>query len=169
MTWHLIAAGLLLYFRQPKRNIVQIAVSQFMISIPGGLLGICGQMAILAADTHDAPATVLGLLFFFTSFGGAVGQAIASAIYTFYMPRALQSYLPADVQPWGRTIYLSLIQQLSYPMSSPSRQAVIKAYNDVMRHLCVAGLSVLPVAWLSIAMWKNVNVKKAKEKHSGAS
>ncbi|CRG91185.1 Siderophore iron transporter mirB [Talaromyces islandicus] len=149
MTWHLIATGLLLYFRQPKRNIAQLAVSQFLISVSGGLLGICGQMAILAADTHTGPATVLGLLFLFTSFGGAVGQAIASAIYTFYMPKALQKYLPADVQP-------------------PIRQAVIKAYSEVMRHLCVAGLCVLPVAWFSIAGWKNVNVKKAEQKDSEA-
>lgn len=120
-------------------------------------------MAILAADTHTEPATILALLILFTSFGAAVGQSIASAIYTFYMPRALDKRLPTDVKPWGKTIYESIIQQLSYPMSSPVRQAIIESYYEVMRHLCVAGLCALPVALLSIAMWKNVNVRKAKQ------
>lgn len=164
IAWHFIATGLLFYFRQPKRSIAHIVVSQLMISVSGGLLGICGQMAILAADTHTEPATVLSLLFFFTTFGAAVGQTIASAIYTFHMPTALNKYLPADVKPWGNTIYRSLIQQLSYPMASPIRQAVIKAYNETMRHLCMVGLCVLPVALLSIVMWQNFNVKKGKPK-----
>lgn len=125
-------------------------------------------MAILAADTNTEPATVLGLLFFFTAIGAAVGQTIASGIYTFYMPRALDKYLPADVKPWGNTIYRSLVLQLSYPMTSPIRQAVIKAYNETMRHLCVAGLCVLPVALLSIMMWQNFNVKKSKPKETVA-
>jgi hypothetical protein len=168
IAWHFIATGLLFYFRQPKRNIVQIAVSQLLISISGGALGICGQMAILAVHTHTEPATVLGLLFFCTSFGAAVGQTIASGIYTFYMPRALETHLPADVKPWGRIIYSSLIQQLSYPMTSPIRQAVITAYNEVMQHLCIAGLCVLPIALLSITMWQNVSVKKGKPNENGA-
>ncbi|KAH8703373.1 major facilitator superfamily domain-containing protein [Talaromyces proteolyticus] len=163
MVWHFIATGLILHFRRPN-NIpaTLIVLFQALVSISGGVLGICGQIAIMAATPDSNVAAVLSLLSLFTGLGAAIGQVVASAIYTHSMPRALSKYLPADTRPWAKHIYGSITQQLSYPMTSPVRQAIIQSYSECMRYMCLAALCVLPISLLSVMMWKNIGVGNAK-------
>lgn len=164
VTFDLLATGLAIIMRQPKKKSWHVILNQVMLSIPGGMMGICGPVTVMAATEHSDVATTLALFSVFTELGAAVGQTIATAIYTYYMPKALDKYLPADAKPLAKIIYGSLKQQLSYPMATPVREGIINAYGDFMRHACIVGLAFLPITLLSVAMWENINVKKIKER-----
>jgi hypothetical protein len=159
----LLGVGLMIPFRQPGKGIGLIVMCQIFIAASGGTIVICEQMAVMAAAAHHEIAVVLALLGLFTSIGGAIGQTIAGAIYTNSMPRALLKYLPADARPQAMTIYSSITVQLQYPMGSPVRDAIIHAYADVMRSLVIGGVCFLPLGYVFILMWRNINVKKIKQ------
>jgi hypothetical protein len=163
VTFDLLATGLAIIMRQPTKRVWHIIVNQIMLSLPGGIMGICGPMAVMAATEHSHVATTLALFSLFTELGAAVGSTIATAIYTYYMPKALDRYLPEDAKSSAQLIYASLKHQLSYPMDSAVRQAIILSYGEFMRHACVVGLGFLPITLLAVAMWENTNVNKIKE------
>ncbi|OKL61897.1 hypothetical protein UA08_02421 [Talaromyces atroroseus] len=163
VTFDLLATGLTILTRQPKKKLWHIILNQVMLSLPGGIMGICGPMAVMTATDHSDVAATLALFSLFTELGAAVGQTIATGMYTYYMPKALEKYLPPDAKSSAKLIYGSLMNQLRYPMLSAVREAIIKAYGDFMRHVCVVGLGFLPITLLSVAMWENINVKKIKE------
>lgn len=126
-------------------------------------MGICGTIAVMAVvETSEVPIS-LALFSLFTGLGAATGRAVASALYINYMPKLLEQYLPLDAKPWAKIIYGSLNQQLSYPMGSAVRHAIIRAYEEFMRHTCIAGLGFLPIALLLVALWENVNVNELHE------
>jgi hypothetical protein len=159
----IIGTGLMIFFRQPDKGIGYVIMCQIFIALSGGTLVICEQTAVMAAAAHYEVAVVLALWGLFTSIGGAIGQTVAAAIYTNTMPNALQTYLPDDAKSRAKEIYNSITVQLQYPMGSPVRQAIIHAYGDVMRRLCISGVSILPLAFVFVLMWRNINVKTIKQ------
>lgn len=156
----LIITGLAILVRRPNEPVWFHISNQVMLSAPGGTIGICGQVAVMAAAEHSEAATTLALFSLFTGLGSAFGRTIATGIYTVYMPKSLEKHLPADAKPWAKIICGSLSQQLSYPMGSAVRQAIIRAYSDFMRHACIAALALVPLTLLWVAMWDNINVNK---------
>ncbi|KAL1966055.1 hypothetical protein VTN77DRAFT_4803 [Rasamsonia byssochlamydoides] len=159
----ILGTALMLHFRQPDKSIGYVIMCQILIALSGGTLVICEQIAVMAAAAHYEVAVVLAFLGLFTSIGGAIGQTVAAAIYTNTMPGALQKYLPDNAKSQAIAIYSSITTQLQYPMGSPVREAIIRAYGDVMRRLCVAGLCFLPLAFIFVLMWRNINVKTVKQ------
>lgn len=126
-------------------------------------MGICGTIAVMAVVETSEASMSLALFSLFTGLGAATGRAVASALYINYMPKLLEQHLPLDAKPWAKVIYGSLNQQLSYPMGSAVRNAIIRAYEEFMRHTCIAGLGFLPIALLLVALWENVNVNQMHE------
>lgn len=162
MTFDLLATGLTILTRVPGKKLWAVMLNQVMLSLPGGIMGICGPMAVMSAAEYSDVPTTLAMFSLFTELGAAVGQTIATAIYTYYMPKALDKYLPPDAKPLLNILYGSIRQQLRYPVTTAIRQAIILAYGDFMRHVCIAGLGFLPITLISVAMWENVNVKAIK-------
>lgn len=159
----ILATGLTIITRQANKTPWHIIANQLMLSFPGGTMGICGTMAVMAVvESSDVPIS-LALFSLFTGLGAATGRAVASALHINYMPKLLEKYLPLDAKPWAKIIYGSLNQQLSYPMGSAVRRAIIRAYEEFMRHTCIAGLGFLPLALLLVAFWENVNVNELHE------
>jgi hypothetical protein len=154
-----LGVGLMLNFRQPGKGIGLVVLCQIFIAFAGGALVICEQMAVMAAAAHHEVAVVLALLGLFASIGGAIGQTIAGAIYTNSMPHSLLKYLPEDAKPQIGSIYNSITVQLQYPIGSPVRDAIIQAYGDVMKDLVIAGVCFLPLGYVFVLMWRNINVK----------
>lgn len=159
----MLGTGLMIYFRQPGMGIGYVVMCQIFIAFSGGTLVICEEMAVMAAAAHSEVAVVLALLGLFTNIGGAVGQTIAGAIWTNTLPGLLEEYLPDNVKGQAFEIYGSLPKQLQYPMGSPEREAINRAYGDVQRRLVIASVCVLPLAFVFILMWRNINVKKVKQ------
>ncbi|EFW18832.1 hypothetical protein D8B26_005629 [Coccidioides posadasii str. Silveira] len=161
----MIGVSLMIRFRKPGTDIGFIILCQVLIALSGGTMVICEQIAIMAAVSHGEVAVALALLGLFSSVGSAIGQTIAGAIWTHTIPQYLQMYLPESAKWKAMEIYDSLEEQLSYPMDSPERQAIMSAYEVGQRRMLIVGLCVLPLAMVWILMWRDIqlkNVKRAK-------
>lgn len=159
----ILGVGLMIYFRQPNTDIGFVIMCQIFIAFSGGTLVICQEMAVMAAARHSEVAVVLALLGLFTSAGGAVGQTIAGAIWTNTLPQYLELYLPDNAKDQAAAIYAQLDVQLSYPMGSPERTAIIDAYAVAQRRMLIAAVAVLPLEIICVLIWRNIQVKTIKQ------
>lgn len=159
----ILGCGLMIHFRQPNENVGYIVMCQIFIALAGGTLVICEQMAAMASVTHQHVAVILAILGMFSSIGGAIGQTVAAAIWTSNFPTALAKYLPADEQQNLVAIYGELTTQLSYPVGSPTRLAIQRAYGDAQRWMLIASTTVLVLAVVSVAVWRDIKVKDFKQ------
>ncbi|EEP79682.1 predicted protein [Uncinocarpus reesii 1704] len=155
----ILGVGLMIFCRRPGTHVGFVILCQILIALSGGTLVICEQIAIMAAVSHSQVAVVLAMLGLFSSIGSAIGQAIAGAIWTHTLPKYLQIYLPESAKGKAMEIYASLPTQLSYPMGSPEREAIISAYAVGQQWMLVAGISVLPVAIVWVLLWRNIQLK----------
>ncbi|KAJ1674254.1 MFS siderochrome iron transporter 1, partial [Spiromyces aspiralis] len=121
------------------------------------------QLAAMAAVGHQYVTMVLAMEAMFSSIGGAIGQAIAAAIWTGAFPEKLARYLPAEEQGNLTNIYGALAVQLSYPMGSPTRHAIAQAYGATQRLMLITATAILAVGVVSIFLWRDINVKHIKQ------
>lgn len=159
----ILGVGLMIAFRQPNVNIGYVVMCQIFIAFAGGTLVICEQMAVMAATSHQYVAVVLAVEGMFASVGGAIGSTVAGAIWTGVFPARLADLLPADALPDLTLIYGSLEKQMSYPMGSPARDAIMQAYGDAQKSMIIAATAVLSIALVSVAVWRDIKVKDFKQ------
>ena len=159
----ILGCGLMILFRNADAKIGYIVMCQIFISFSGGTLVICEQMAVMAATTHQYIAVVLAIEGMFASIGGGIGSSVAAAIWTGVFPARLAEYLPADAQANLTTIYGSIDVQSSYPVGSDTRHAINHAYADAQRYMIIASTTVLVVALVSVAVWRDIKVKEFKQ------
>lgn len=159
----ILGVALMINFRQPGVNIGYIIMCQIFIAVAGGTLVICEQLAVMAAVGHQHVAIVLAVEAMFSSIGGAVGQTIATAIWTSVFPERLARYLPAESQGNLTAIYGDIVTQLSYPIGDPTRSAIMRAYGDTQRYMLIASTVTLFIALASIFFWRDINVKNMKQ------
>jgi len=158
----LLGVGLMIHFRQPDQNIGYVVMCQIFIAFAGGTLVICEDMAVMAAAPHENVASMLALIGLFSSVGGAIGQAISGAIYTNKFPAALAAALPGNAT-LNAELYGSLPVQLSYAFGTPERTAVLYAYGESQKYLCIAATVFLIPCFLFIAIWKDFRVKELRQ------
>jgi hypothetical protein len=132
---------------------------QLFNGISSEIWALTTQLAIMARITHQEIAVALALLSLFGSIGSSIGLAIAGALWTNILPAKLYEFLPADTKDQAAEIYGDITIQLSYPIGTPVRDAIIAAYGDVQRKMVIAGAAFLPACLLCLLMWKNINVK----------
>ncbi|KAH8904771.1 siderophore iron transporter mirB [Coniochaeta sp. PMI_546] len=158
-----LGVGLMIAFRQPDVNIGYIIMCQIFIAFSGGTLVICEQMAVMAATTHQYIAVVLALEAMFASIGGAIGSTVAAAIWTGVFPEKLGEYLPAESQGNLTTIYGSITEQMSYPMGSPTRNAINQAYGDAQKTMLIAATAIQVISFVAVFFWRDIKVKDFKQ------
>lgn len=159
----ILGVGLMIAFRQPDVNIGYIIMCQIFIAFAGGTLVICEQTAAMAATTHQFVAVVLALEAMFASIGGAIGSTVAAAVWTGVFPKKLAEYLPEEAQANLTSIYGDITVQLSYPIGSETRSAIMKAYGAAQRDMLIGGTAVLAISVVSVMMWRDYNVKEHKQ------
>lgn len=159
----ILGVGLMIHFRQPDVNIGYIVMCQIFIAFAGGTIVICEQTAIMAATSHQYVAVVLAIEAMASSIGGAIGLTVSAAVWQAVFPKKLAAYLPESEQGNLTTIYGSLDAQLSYPMGSPARIAIQKAYGDSQKMMLIAATAVLSLAVVGTAMWRDIDVRKHKQ------
>jgi MFS family permease len=159
----ILGVGLMIHFRQPSYSIGYVIMSQIFIAFGGGALIICEEMAVMAAAPHENVAGMLALIGVFSSVGGAIGQAISAAIYTNKFPIALNKYLGTANMTLNAQLYGSLPAQLSFPVGTVQRTAVIHAYGDAQWYLTIAGTIALVPCFVFIAMWQDFKVKELRQ------
>jgi hypothetical protein len=159
----ILGVGLMIKFRAPNENIGYIIMCQIFIAFGGGALVICEQIAAMAAASHQQVAVVLAVEGMFSSIGGAIGSSVAAAIWTGVFPKQLAKHLPADSLANLTSIYGSLTTQLSYPVGTATRDAIIISYGEAQKLMLIAATAVLVLAIASVAVWRDINVKKFKQ------
>lgn len=159
----ILGVGLMIHFRQPGQSIGYVCMCQIFIALSGGSLVICEQMAVMAVTDHQHVAVVLALEGMFSSVGGAIGSTISAAIWTGVVPKALAKYLPEESLENLPMIYGDIRTQLSYPVGSPTRIAIERAYGDAQKWKTTAATAVLSIAIVSVMMWRDVQVKDFKQ------
>ncbi|KAL0257650.1 hypothetical protein SLS55_006813 [Diplodia seriata] len=160
---YILFVGLLIYFRRPETGIGYIIMVEIFISLAGGTMIIGQQVAIMAVADHNDVAAVLAILGLFGYMGGAVGNSISGGIWTNTLPKALQEFLPADTVDQWETIYDDLTVQLSYPMGSATRDAIIKAYALAQQRMLIAGTAIMALALIWVFMLKNIKVSDLEQ------
>ncbi|GKT40295.1 MFS siderochrome iron transporter 1 [Colletotrichum spaethianum] len=159
----ILGTALLIYFRTPTTTVGYLVMCQIFNGVASGIFSICSQIAIMSCVTHQEIAIALALQGLFGSIGAAIGLAIAGGIWNNVLKKTLYQQLPADSKDLTDSIFASITTQLSYPMGSPIREAIIVAYSDVQRKMVIAGCAFIPLIFLSLIIWRNINVKTIEE------
>ncbi|KAJ8124164.1 hypothetical protein ONZ43_g51 [Nemania bipapillata] len=154
---------LLIHFRTPGTHVGYLVMCQLFNGISSEIWTLAAQLAIMASVTHQEIAAALALWSLFGSIGASIGIAVAGALWTNILPVKLYEFLPDDAKDQAIAIYSDITVQLSYPIGSPIRDAIIAAYGDVQRKMVIAGSAFLPVCLICLLLWKNINVKKLEE------
>ncbi|GMM37295.1 siderophore transporter [Saccharomycopsis crataegensis] len=158
----LVALGILLHFRGDNDGTTES--QKFLDGVIGGLclMGFGAgfftystQVSISSVTSHEHMATVLCLYLSFYNIGMAIGASVSGAIWTNKMP----GYLNKEFLKLGLTQELadsaysdpfSFI--VTYPWGSSARIAVVQAYAETQRLLCIVGL-VLCVPLLATTLF----------------
>ncbi|KAL7655828.1 Siderochrome iron transporter 2, variant 2 [Aspergillus niger] len=161
----LLGAGLMIHFRSAGGGIGYIVMCQIFIAFGGGTLVIGEDMAVMAASDREGVPMMLSLIGLFSSLGGAVGYAVAAAIYTNTFPGALRDALPEGSKDKAMEIYVGgYITQLKYPVGSAIRDAINTAYGVYMKYACIAAVVAMALGIPCVAMWKNFRLNKPQNK-----
>ncbi|KAK1990954.1 major facilitator superfamily transporter [Colletotrichum falcatum] len=158
-----LGTALLVHFRTPSTSVGYLVMCQIFNGVASGVFNTCAQIAIMASVTHQEIAIALALYGLFGSIGAAIGLAIAGGIWNNVLENALYQKLPADSKNLTADIFASITTQLSYPVGSPIRTAIIAAYADVQRKMVITGCAFIPLILFSLLLWRNINVKTVEE------
>ncbi|KAJ5905488.1 uncharacterized protein N7473_002404 [Penicillium subrubescens] len=156
---YIFGLGLMIHFRTPGGYIGYIVMCEVFFSVAGGVFILCVQLAVLSSVDHQHVAAVLALLFVMGSIGGSVGSAICGAIWTNTFLKKLEQVLPDSARPKLMLIYESLVEQLSYPVGSPTRDAIVEAYGYAQTRMLIAGTVFMVLGFVWVGMMRNINVK----------
>jgi MFS family permease len=156
---YILGLGLMIHFRQPGGYIGYIVMCEIFFSVAGSIFILCVQLAVLAAVDHQHVAAVLSLLFVMGSMGDAVGSAISGAIWTNTFLPQLEKTLPESSMDNLYLIYESLPEQLSYPVGSPTRDAIVLAYGYAQTRMLAAGTAFMVLGFVWVGIMRNLNVK----------
>lgn len=136
---------------------------QVLVGFGVGLLTIMSQLALMTAAGPSNVAVAIAIYQLFGSIGASSSYAIAGAMWTNIFPYKLAEFLPEDFKDQAAAIYGDIELQKMYPIGHPVRDAVIAAYADVGRKMVIAGAALVPLIVITVALWRNVNVKEMQK------
>lgn len=151
---YLMGMGLMFAYRNEDASTATLVGTQIAVGIGGGFLNVPVQLGVQAAATHQQVAAATTVFLTILEVGGAVGAAISGAIWSTYVPQKLQEYLPAGVG--YADIYGDILisgDYTLYPLGSPARIAINRAYQETMRYLLIGALcAAAPILPLSLLL-----------------
>jgi len=113
----------------------------------------------MAATTHQNVAVVLAIQDVFLSVGGAIGSTVSTAIWTGTFRNNLLRFLPPSELANADSIYAKLDAQLSYPVGSPERLGIQKAYGESVKWQLTAACGVLSLMIPCVLAWRNYQLR----------
>ncbi|KAI1096639.1 putative siderophore iron transporter mirB [Rostrohypoxylon terebratum] len=160
---HLLGGALMIVFRKPDTNIAWVIMCQILITIGGSTLVMCEQIAVQAVASHAELASVMAILGLAYYIGSAIGNSLSGAIWNTTLPRLLTKLLP-EFSP-EELVHLGqdLKMQLSYPLGSPTRNAIITAYGEAQRRMCITGTLISLFEIFAVSIWRDVRVSQSKQ------
>ncbi|KAL2393595.1 MFS siderochrome iron transporter 1 [Exophiala dermatitidis] len=163
----ILGVGLMIKFRQPDVNIGYIVMCQIFVAFGGGVLVTSEQTTLMAVSKQrDFPA-LLACESMVIAIGSAVGSTIAGAMWTGIFPKKLLKYLPASAQGNFANIYGDMTVQASYPLGSPTRDAINRSYAETQRYMLIAATSLYTITLVSVGLWQDVDVRTMKQRTVG--
>jgi hypothetical protein len=167
---YLMGMGIMYHYRDEGASTGTLVGTQMAIGIGGGMLNVPTQLGVQASASHQQVAAATAVWLTLLEVGGAVGNAISGAIWSTNIPRKLESYLPDPVKINATDIYGSITvsgNYTLYPVGSPERIAINRAYQETMRLLLTAAVCVAaPLVPLSLLM-KNYKLDQMDQKVKG--
>jgi hypothetical protein len=159
-----LMSGLLVKFREPGTHLALLVMVEVFAAMCSAVLIQISQIAVMAAVPHQYIAVAIALLGMITAIGGSIGQAVSGALWTNIVPRKIAEYLPADKKGEAMGIYADIVVQLAYPMGSPERQAVVRAYGDAQKVMVIVGTCALVPCFLWVYMLKNYRLSEHQKR-----
>ncbi|KAI1150175.1 MFS general substrate transporter [Nemania diffusa] len=160
---HIIGGALMIIFRRPDTHIVLVIMCQILLTVGGSTLIVCEQMAVMTVASHAELASALAILSLATYIGSAMGSSLSGAIWNSTLPGALAELLP-ELGPIQLNLIASdLKKQLSYPMGSPTRSAIIAAYAKSQARMCIVGTLVSLLEIGAVMVWRDSRLSKSKQ------
>ncbi|KAJ5585425.1 Major facilitator superfamily domain general substrate transporter [Penicillium hispanicum] len=150
---YMIGLALMLLCRGEGASHLQVLGTQVMVGCGGGLLNVPVQLGVQASASHQEVAAATAMFLTSMEMGGAIGAAVSGAIWSHFIPKKLQDYLPEETKSQAGEIFGKLTKALEYPMGSPTRNAINRSYQETMNRLLTLALLVtLPLIPLSLVM-----------------
>ncbi|PWY72272.1 MFS general substrate transporter [Aspergillus heteromorphus CBS 117.55] len=160
-----LGAGLMIHFRGSDGDIGYVIMCQIFIAFSGGMLVISQQMAVMCASDRDGIPIMLSMLGLFNSIGGAIGYAVAAAIYTNTFSQGLRKALPeADQDLWESLYAGGYLTQMKYEPGSAVRDAVNYAWGYTQKYEAIAATCILVLMIPAVGMWRHYSVDKKQNK-----
>jgi MFS family permease len=163
----ILGVGLMIQFRQPDQDIGYIVMCMIFISVGGGILVISEQTTLMAVSKQQDFPALLAVESMIIAIGSAIGSTIAGAIWTGIFPVRLMANLPTSAMEKFTDIYGDILVQQSYPVGSPTRDAINLSYGQTQRYMLIAATCIYVVTWVSVALWQNVDVRTMKQRTFG--
>lgn len=137
--------------------------TQIAVGIGGGMINVPAQLGVQASTDHQHVAVATAVFLTCVELGGAVGSAISGAIWSKNIPVKLNQYLPEAAKSNATDIYNNINNAVTYPVGSPEREAINRAYQETMHTLLIIAICVtVPIFLLSLLM-KNYNLDKMEQ------
>jgi hypothetical protein len=151
---YLMGIGLMIRYRSQGVSTGVLVGCQIAVGIGGGMLNVPAQLGVQASVSHQRVAAATAIFLTILEVGGAVGNAISGAIWTSQIPKKLAAYLPPETQDQAATIFGSVtVASGTYPMGTPTRDAINRAYQETMTDLLIGAVVVcVPLIPLSLVM-----------------
>ena len=163
-----MCSGLMIAYRTEDASTWSIIGTQIAVGIGGGFLNVPVQLGVQASASHQQVAAATTVWLTILEVGGAVGAAVSGAIWSTYVPSKLQQYLPPDVSYVA--IYSDITASsnyLLYPVGSPVRVAINRAYQETMRYMLIGAICAsVPILPLTFCL-KNYKLDQMKQPVEG--
>jgi MFS family permease len=163
----ILGVGLMIHFRQPDQDVGYIVMCMLFISVGGGILVISEQTTLMAVSKQQDFPALLAVEAMIIAIGSAIGSTISGAMWTGIFPARLMANLPASAMDNFTYIYGKIAVQQSYPVGSPTRDAINLSYGQTQRYMLIAATCVYLITWVSVALWQNVDVRTMKQRTFG--
>ncbi|KAJ7183589.1 major facilitator superfamily domain-containing protein [Mycena filopes] len=141
----IIGQGLTLLAARGNKGDAVLVLSQLLIALGGAFSTIGSQVAAQASVPHQDLALVSSLIALWAYLGGAIGSAIAGAIWTTNLPQNLTKYLGESL---NTTEIAGIYGSILVARVAEPRELVIQAYDDTayaifLPALCLSSLSIV--------------------------
>ncbi|KAI2630588.1 MFS general substrate transporter [Xylaria nigripes] len=160
---HILGGALMIIFRRPDSPIMMVIMCQVLLTLGGSTLVLCLQMAVMTAASHAELASSMAILSLATYLGSATGSSLSGAIWNSTLPAALSELLPELSPVELAHIASDLKKQLSYPMGSPTRAAIVGAYAKSQARMCIVGTLASLLEIVPVLMWKDSRLSQSKQ------
>ncbi|GAA5910154.1 hypothetical protein JCM6882_006531 [Rhodosporidiobolus microsporus] len=137
--WY-IAFGLLIRYRGGEESHDGVIGAQVILGIAGGLFPYPAQTLIQTAGKHQHTAILLTIYLSVYNYGSAIGGAISGAIWTQVLPKKLETALNGNATDIALAYGSPFEWIVTNTWETAERQALVGAYKEVQKLLCIAGI-----------------------------